>query len=96
MDVKEAVRTAKDYLADLYVDEEIVNVGLEEVRYDYDTDKWHVTIGFSRPWDRRLPMSVRSGNGGLIERSYKEICIDDAEGRIEWLKARILSAPQVV
>ena len=62
MDVKEAVRTAKDYLADLYIDEEIVNVGLEEVRYDYDTDKWHVTIGFSRPW------GSEKSNGWSVER----------------------------
>ena len=96
LDVKEAVRTAKDYLAELYIDEEVVNVGLEEVRYDYDTDKWHITIGFSRPWDRRLPMSVKSSSAGLVERSYKEICIDDDDGRIEWLKARILGPPQIV
>ncbi len=96
MEVREAVRTAKDYLGELYKDEEIVNVGLEEVRYDYDTDKWHITIGFSRPWDQRLPMAARSGAAGLVERSYKEICINDADGRIEWLKARILGPPQIV
>ncbi len=96
MDVKEAVRTAKDYLADLYIDEEIVNVGLEEVRYDYDTDKWHITIGFSRPWDRRNPLVGRLRDAGRPDRSYKEICINDTDGRVESLKVRVLEAPPMI
>ncbi len=95
MDVKEAVRTAKDYLTDLYADEGIVNVGLEEVRYD-DDDKWYVTIGFSRPWDQRVPMTVRSHQAGLVERSYKELCIDDGTEEVESLTTRILSPLQTV
>lgn len=96
MDVKEAVRTAKVYLTDIYSDEEIVNVGLEEVRYDDDDDKWYVTIGFSRPWDQRVPMTIRSQQAGLVERSYKELCIDDATEEVESLTTRELGPPQTV
>ncbi len=96
MDVKEAVRTAKEYLTDLYAEEEIVNVGLEEVRYDDNDDKWYVTIGFSRPWDQRVPMTVRSHQAGLVERSYKEMCIDDVTEEVESLVTRILGPPQTV
>ena len=90
MDVKEAVRSAKDYLAELYVDEEVVNVGLEEVRFDYDSDKWFVTIGFSRPWDRKHPLVGALSEAGRPDRSYKEICIDDVSGDVESLKVRVL------
>lgn len=96
MDVKDAVRTAKEYLTDLYVEEEIVNVGLEEVRYDDEADKWYVTIGFSRPWDQRIAMMVRSHQAGLIERSYKELCIDDITEEVESLTTRSLGSPQTV
>ena len=53
MDVKEAVRTAKEYLSDLYEGEQIMNVGLEEVVFEDRLNSWRVTIGFSRPWDRK-------------------------------------------
>ena len=96
LDVKEAVRTAKDYLAELYIDEEVVNVGLEEVRYDYDTDKWHITVGFSRPWDRKNPFVGALSEAGRPDRSYKEICINDADGRVESLKVRVLEAPPTI
>jgi hypothetical protein len=49
MDVKEAVVTAKQYVADLFADEGVANLGLEEVEYDSADDIWNITVGFSRP-----------------------------------------------
>ena len=46
MDAKEAVQTAKQYLRDLVSDQELVNMGLEEV--DYDGEAWRITLSFSR------------------------------------------------
>ena len=34
MDVKQAVRTAKEHVVELFADEPIENVGLEEVEFD--------------------------------------------------------------
>ena len=51
MDVKEAAKLAKDYVADLFKDERISNVGLEEIELR-DGRFWEVTVGFSRPWDQ--------------------------------------------
>ncbi len=95
MDVKEAVQTAKEYLADLFVDEDLSDIGLEEVRYDYDDDKWHVTVGFSRPWDRKHPIAAIRGEPNP-RRSYKVICINDESGNVESLKDRILERPRPV
>ncbi len=47
MNVEEAVKIAKNWVAAMYSDEAISNVGLEEVVMDKDV--WRVTIGFSRP-----------------------------------------------
>lgn len=55
MDVKQAVTRAKQYLIELFADENLSNVGLEEVELDGDFDEWVVTIGFSRPWDQPAP-----------------------------------------
>ena len=95
MDVREAIKSAKDYLAVLYEDEEVINVGLEEVRYDYDADKWHITIGFSRPWGSMRP-SLRPKGGDSLERSYKEICINDSDGVVESMKVRSLDPPVTI
>ena len=49
MDVKEAVRIAKEYLGDLFEAEQITNVGLEEVVFEDASNSWKVTLGFFRP-----------------------------------------------
>ena len=88
MDVKEAVGTARAYVIDLFADEQITNVGLEEVRLD-DADAWRITIGFCRPWDLKntLPAALCEKPKG---RSYKVVAIDDKTGRVESLTDRFL------
>lgn len=49
MKVQEAVAKAKEYVRDVYADEKIRFVGLEEI--EWSDDVWRITIGFSRPWD---------------------------------------------
>lgn len=102
MDVKEAVRTAKNYIAELFTDETITNVGLEEVKFDDTSNNWEVTIGFSRPWDYEKfrnpiaealanPLAERSINRPAV-RSYKLVCINDDDGQVIALKNRALTA----
>ena len=91
MDVKEAVAVAKTYLIDLYVGEEIADVGLEEVEFDQMSKQWSVTIGFFRPWNRTLSNAFALASRAS-ERSYKVLRIDDGTGEVKSLKDRILTA----
>ena len=93
MDVKEAVRTAKAYLVDLFEDEQITNVGLEEVVFDEASAVWRITIGFSRSWDLKGPLSVTMA-GASPDRSYKMLSISDATGKVESLRDRVLWAAE--
>ena len=93
MDVKEAVRTAKAYLVDLFEDEQITNVGLEEVLFDEESAVWRITIGFSRSWDLKGPLSVTMA-GASPDRSYKMLSISDTTGKVESLKDRVLWAAE--
>ena len=92
MHVKQAVRTAKEYVADLFIDEELVNVGLEEVEFDHASNRWIITIGFSRPWDRAGKTIQRENffstrnEAPPRERSYKVLRINDESGQVESLK----------
>ena len=91
MDVKQAVKTAKDYVVSLYDEEEIMDIGLEEVEFDVCSDQWHVTIGFSRPWDKEKSVSIPFPySDARRPRSYKQVRINDQDGRIVSLKDRIL------
>ena len=77
MGVKEAVRTAKEYVIDLFTDEQIEDLGLEEVVYDDLSGVWEITIGFTRPWNRRgIPNLIQS------RRSFKKVCVRRADGEV--------------
>ena len=89
MDVKEAVQTAKEYLADLFEAEQITNVGLEEIVFDDTSNSWKITIGFSRPWDHKNNLVGTLGDG-LPERSYKVVSINGDSGKVESLVDRVL------
>ncbi len=89
MDVKEAVGIAKAYLGDLFADEEIRDVGLEEVKFDHESNHWDVTIGFARPWDQGSSFTAAIREGRLA-RSFKVIRINGASGTVESLKDRLL------
>ena len=86
MDAKEAVKAAKQYVTDLFADEGIVELGLEEL--DMDQGRyWKITIGFSRPWSVSIPSVL----GGQTGSSYKIVRIDDVNGRILSVKDRTLA-----
>ena len=92
MDVKEAVRIAKEYLGDLFEAEQITNVGLEEVVFEDASNSWKVTIGFSRPWDHRGPVITRLTDRDTT-RSYKVLRINDRSGQVESLTDHFLETP---
>ncbi len=88
MDVKEAVKTAKQYVNDLFAAEGIEYVGLEEVDFDDEKRVWEVTIGFSRTWKQGFTVAMKAdGRGG---RSFKIVRIHDISGRVVSLTHRTL------
>ena len=95
MDVKEAAKLAKDYVADLFAEEGIGNVGLEEIELKPGPNGrfWSVTVGFSRPWDQGGLATITLGQRGL-RRSYKVLRIDDQNGTVESIRDRILQEPE--
>ena len=91
MDVKEASRIAKDYVNEVYREEEIADVGLEEVELDDAASLWKITVGFTRPWNTKNPVTTALGVS-RPERSYKVVRID-GDGRVNSLTDRFLPAP---
>jgi uncharacterized protein YdeI (YjbR/CyaY-like superfamily) len=95
MDVKQAVRLAKEHIAFLLEDEGIVNVGLEEVEFKEEAGEWEITIGFSRPWD--VPespskvMEVLARQGSHLNRTYKVLRLKDDDEKVISVKDREFS-----
>ena len=88
VDVKGAAKTAKEYVIDLFADEEIAHVGLEEVKFDQRSNVWEITIGFSRPWDRG-PLQIAPDP---TQRSYKVVRVSDADGQVLSVVHRALTS----
>ncbi|HXW70361.1 MAG TPA: hypothetical protein VEK34_02795 [Methylocella sp.] len=83
MDVTEAVSTAKQYTLRLLEDEKISYLGLEEAFFDESQGVWHITLGFSRPWDNPQDIfQTIAGKAALPRRSYKVIEISDKENKV--------------
>uniref|UniRef100_UPI004056B7CA hypothetical protein n=1 Tax=Candidatus Electronema sp. TaxID=2698783 RepID=UPI004056B7CA len=87
MDVKEAVKLAKQYVLDLFAEEKINDLGLEEV--EFYAGEWLITLGFSRPWDEKHNAFTALSMGPVsLHRSYKIVHIDDKAGQVKSVKHR--------
>ena len=91
MDVKEAVQAAKEHVAEIFADEPIENVGLEEVEFDELNGVWAVTIGFSRYWGRSMDNVFRALG---TARDFKVVRIEDETGRVQSVKHRAVTRDQ--
>ena len=84
MEVKLAVEKAKAFVNELFSNEQIRNLGLEEVEFNESEHAWLITLGFTRPWDQA---NFASKLGMLEPRTYKIIRISD-DGSVVSVKNR--------
>ena len=89
MDVKQAVQLAKAHVAEIFADESIANVGLEEVEFDDLNQVWAITVGFSR-FLGRMGDIVRALDGDTA-RIFKIVRIEDNSGHVQSVKHRDLT-----
>lgn len=95
MDVKQVIAVAKDYVSDIFAEESISNLGLEEIEYEPGSNEWKVTIGFSRPWNsprtraRQVLESLQGGRDVMPQkRVHKIVTLSGLDGSIVSLKNR--------
>lgn len=87
MAAREAVRRALELAKEIFADERISNLGVEEVDYDAGRKAWLITVGFSRPWDyRKKEASAMAWANPLLQsadyepqpaREYKVVQLND-------------------
>lgn len=94
MERLDAVKTAKQYIADLYSDEGITKPRLEELNYDRVRGCWLVTVGFAYQGssDTRRSVAVAPSLARAVygDRMYKLVRVDDGSGDVIGMTDRML------
>ena len=88
MELKEAVKKAKEYISDIFSEENVKNIGLEEIEFDERNNLWKITIGFHRPWQERE--NLLSSFEKKLFRDYKVVTVDNETGEVKSVKNREL------
>ena len=88
MQVREAVSLAKKYVKDVFAEEQIDSIGLEEIEFDDSAGIWSVTVGFSRPWEEVGPLGIKLRELAPRRRESKVVRIADTDGRMISVKNR--------
>ena len=79
MNVKEAIARAKTYAGDVFSDENMSDLGVEEV--EREGEIWRITLGLSRPWDKpRRIIPAAPPDDKPASRSYHVFTIADESG----------------
>jgi hypothetical protein len=86
--VKTAVANAKQWLVNVMQEEEVANVGLEEVEFDDEHGLWLITLGFSRPWNSVKNAFTAISGDPAASRSYRVIAVRDPDGVVVSMKRR--------
>lgn len=88
---KEAIGRAKASVAQLFAEENVEDIRLEEIRFDDRLDCWMITIGFERP--RRVSINGIGVDLGRGQRDYKIVSISDKTGKTvavsTWAEPRV-------
>lgn len=92
IDVQDAVRNAFEYIENLFDDEEIKDLRLEEIELTDDENFWLVTLGFFRS-------NVQDDQEGILasvvtgppKREYKIMRIRAEDGEVRAMKIRQFS-----
>lgn len=85
IDMKTAVRAARQFAVDLYESEPLPNLALEEIDFNESSHQWQVTLGFDSPHKIK-----RKTNGPSLfptieeesQREYKQFNIDAEDGHL--------------
>ena len=88
LDVKQAAQTAATYFADLYANQGVTGVRLEEVELTEDGDFWLITLSFpdtDPPKDHSFAGMLGST---APKRLYKVFKVDATTGDIKSMKIR--------
>lgn len=95
LSVKSAVKAAIDKVKELYSDNNLQDLMLEEVEFSEANNQWLVTVGFSLPEPEKstslsTPLITPSLRSRALSRCYKVVNIDADTGKFISMKIRVI------
>ena len=87
-DVRTAVEIAKSWVRSVLMDENVSNIGLEEVEFDEQAGVWKITLGFSRPWNSPRTNALSAFTDTGLKRAYRIISVSDNTREVLSMKKR--------
>jgi hypothetical protein len=84
VDAKAAAATAVTALQELYADEQLKNIRLEEIWLSDDEKYWYITVGYDSPFSARDPLAALRQPA----REYKLFKVRVEDGRVMEMKVR--------
>ena len=87
----EAVQAAKRYAKEIFGDEGISRIRLEEINYDAVSDEWRITVGFSYQSSTSGLESTLRVDTVYGNRQYKVVRVRDSDGAFAGLTDRMLA-----
>ena len=86
--VREAVQTAMQFVVEMFSQENLMGLRLEEVEFSEDGKWWSVTLSFVRGTTSEAIASALSGDAA--GREYKEVLVSADDGTVRSVKIRQL------
>jgi hypothetical protein len=84
--LKEAVKAATESVADIFADQQIAGLRVEEVELEEHDDCWQITLSFIRGTN---PGAVAAAFiGGDAGRAYKTVAVRASDGKVLSVKIR--------
>lgn len=93
LDMKAAVQTAREQAAQLFAEESLPNLALEEIEFDEEKQHWLVTLGFDSPNRVKRKTTGSSLFPSIeeeIQREYKVFRLDSNDGHLISMSIRSL------
>ena len=88
IEVTQAIKLARQLFNELYQDEDIQNLMLEEVVLDDDSNDWRITFGYDTPISKETNHIFSKQIIDKILRVYKRIHIDAESGHFKGMFIR--------
>ncbi|HKP76251.1 MAG TPA: hypothetical protein VJT67_12055 [Longimicrobiaceae bacterium] len=90
VDVKQAVKSAESYARELFGDQELSHLRLEEVEFSELEALWKVTLGWVEPAVAKPGLVFSNGSIQRLPRVYKVFEVDAETGKVRSMKIRDL------
>jgi len=88
IEFKTAVKTAIEFLAEAYPNENLRDLRLEEIELSANEEFWYITVSYAG--DASSLSGLARAIAGPPDREYKVIAVRSEDGRVQSMKIRQL------